>query len=332
MLQARHILTERLGNALNLPPNEVEKFKYICTAASYFRLPDHEGGLVMPGTKHYRRGKEYTFDDVPWKAILDSAESEIERRADTSERTRIFREVMRGLPRCKSNPRWDKLPANPNEKPTTSYSSYRVPFNARFPPELYEFADDVQTKEGEEAPSNAQMLESFGKAAGLDERQLNFVSAQITWWDAMGDDDRSPMLGPKRKSGNSSGTNRNSTTSASREESRWVVTGGRLGRDHTFADVPSHYARDRLVHYTPTQLGSDNKERVLAALCPDLDQSDIAAHSKCIAEDQVEAEKDEANEERVSGKRGKNRGHKRASEGSEHGKKAKRVKALKSRA
>ncbi|KAJ8131963.1 hypothetical protein O1611_g1658 [Lasiodiplodia mahajangana] len=316
---ARRILAERLGDALNLAPKEVEEFKYFCTAGSYFRLRNHEGGIVMPGTKHYRRGKkgkreEYTFSDVPWKAILDAAESRIERMAGADDRTRLFEEVMRGLPGRKSTPRWDKSPANPNAKPTTPYSRYR-------------------TKEGEEAPTNAQMLKSFGEAAGLDDGGLNFVSAQITWWDAMGDDDRPPILGSSKRKhtvANSSDSDAASTTSTSLAEPRWAVSGGRLGRDHTFADVPSHYARDRLVHYTLTQLDSGKHDQALAALCPDLDQSEITAYSKCIAEGRVVSGKDEAGENHVLKGRNGNRGHKRASQGGEHsGKKTKRTKTPK---
>ncbi|KAI1362406.1 hypothetical protein F5Y08DRAFT_312039 [Xylaria arbuscula] len=305
-LQARHILTERLGNALNLAPRDVEMFKYICTAVSYFKLPDHEGGYMMPGARHYRRGEEYTFNDVPWEAVLDSAESKIERTADLGERTRIFGDVMRGLPLCKSSPRWDRPPVNPNGKPTTPYSLYRK-------------------KKGSKAPSNEQMLKSFAEAAGLDEDELDFVGAQITWWDAMGDDERSPMLGRTSAIPKGRKNNRNSTLSSG-DELHWAVAGGRLGRDHTFADVPSHYARDRLVHYTLTNLGSDKHDRVLAALCPDLNQSEIAAYGKRITGDQGDADKDEANEEHNSGNSGKSSANKRPSEGDEHSNMTKRVK------
>ncbi|KAI1754460.1 hypothetical protein F4782DRAFT_492585 [Xylaria castorea] len=311
--EARRILAERLGSALNLTPEKVEKFRYFCTAAGYFRLHDHEGGVMMPGTKHYRRGREFTYNDVPWKVILEAAESTIKSTADADDRTRVFEEVMKGLPGRKSTPEWAKPPVNPNAKPTTSYSRYR-------------------TKEGEETPSNAQMLKYFGEAAGLDDSSLSFVSAQITWWDAMGDDDRSPTLGPAKRNhttATSSGSDAASTTtSGSPTGPRWGVSGGRLGRDHTFADVPSHYARDRLIHYTITQLDSDKHDKVFAALCPDLNQAQIATYSKCIAEDRVISEEDEESgpglddgesEDHVPRERNGNRGTKRASQGGEHG-------------
>ncbi|KAI0096105.1 hypothetical protein GGR51DRAFT_567489 [Nemania sp. FL0031] len=306
--EARHILAERLGHALNITPKEVERFKYLCTAASYFRLPDHEGGIMMPGRKHYRRGVEYTFDDVPLKAILDAAESRIESTAEPDDRTRLFEEVMRGLPGRKSKPKWYKPIVNPNAEPTTPYSRYR-------------------TKEGEEAPTNAQMLKSFGEAAGLDDAGLSFVSAQITWWDAIGDDDRPPTLGKREY------TIANSSDSdASRAERRWGVRGGRLGRDHTFADVPSHYTRNCLVHYTVTELDSAKHDQVLAVLCPDLDKSEIAAYSECVVKDGVGAEKKKAREENTLRERDGNCGRKRASEGGEHsGKKTKRARIPKSK-
>ncbi|KAI0472285.1 hypothetical protein F4859DRAFT_483665 [Xylaria cf. heliscus] len=320
--EARRILAERLGSALNLTPQKVKEFRYFCTVTGYFRLPDHEGGVVVPGTKYYRRGKEYTYNDVPWKVILENAESNIKRTADADDRTRVFEEVMRGLPSHKSIPEWARPPVNPNAKPTTPYSRYR-------------------TKEGEETPSNAQMLTCFGEAAGLDDGGLNFVSAQITWWDAMGDDKRSPMLGSsgrKRTAATSSGRKAASTTTSdSPTTPHWRVSGGRLGRDHTFADVPSHYARDRLMHYTITEMDSDKHDRVFAALCPDLNQAQIATYSKCIAEDRVISEEDEEScpdlkdgesEDHVPRKRGGKRGTKRASQGGEHsGKVTKRAKA-----
>ncbi|KAJ2987231.1 hypothetical protein NUW58_g4619 [Xylaria curta] len=325
--EARRILAERLGSALNLTPEKVEEFKYLCTAAGYFRLHDHEGGVMMPGTKHYRRSREFTYNDVPWKAILEAAESTIKRTADDDDRTGVFEEVMRGLPGRKSTPEWAKPSVNPNAKPMTFYSRYR-------------------TKEGEEPPSNAQMLKYFGEAAGLDESSLSFVSAQIVWWDAMGDDNKSPTLGPAKRNHTTAISSRSdaasTTTLGSPTTPRWGVSGGRLGRDHTFADVPSHYARDRLIHYTITHLDSDMHDRVLAALCPDLNQAQIATYSKCIAEDRVMSEEDEESgpgledgesEGHVPRDRDGNRGIKRASQGGEHiGKGTKRAKALDSEA
>jgi hypothetical protein len=34
-------------------------------ASDYFKLPDHHGGAIVPGNKHYRSdGKEFTIADV----------------------------------------------------------------------------------------------------------------------------------------------------------------------------------------------------------------------------------------------------------------------------
>lgn len=185
------------------------------------------------------------------------------------------------------------------------------------------------------------MLKYFGEAAGLDAPELSFVSAQITWWDAMGDDDRSPTLGPAKRNHTTAARSgrhaASTTTSGSPKSPRWGVSGGRLGRDHTFADVPSHYARDRLMHYTITQLDSDQHEQIFAALCPDLNQAQIATYSKCIAEDRVISEEDDESgpgledgksQDHVPRKRDGNRGTKRASQGGQHsGKETKRAKA-----
>lgn len=90
----------------------------------------------MPGTKHYRRRREFTYNDVPWKVILEDAESAIKRTADSDDRTRIFEEVMRGLPGRKSAPKWAKPLVNPNAKLTTPYSRYRVCLNTRLAPDV----------------------------------------------------------------------------------------------------------------------------------------------------------------------------------------------------
>ncbi|KAI0442475.1 hypothetical protein F4803DRAFT_370867 [Xylaria telfairii] len=278
----------------------------------------------MPGAKHYQSGSKSTDNDVPWKVIPEAA---TKRTADADDRTKVLGEVRRSLPGLKSKPEWTKPPVNLNANPATSYSRYR-------------------TKEGEEAPSNAQMLKYFGEAAGLDDSSLSFVSAQITWWDAMGDDNRSPTLGPAKRNyttaTSSASDAASTTTSGPPTTSRWRVSGGRLGRDHTFADVPSHYARDRLIHYTITQLDSDKHGRVFAALCPDLNQAQIATYSKCIAEDRVISEEEEESgpgpedgesDSHIPRHHDSNRGTKRASQGGEHsGKETKRAKAPNSEA
>ncbi|KAI1427445.1 hypothetical protein F5Y12DRAFT_712253 [Xylaria sp. FL1777] len=235
--KTRHILTKRLGIALKLAPEKVEEFKYFCAATSYFQLRGHEGGVMRPGTKHYRRGREYTYNHVPWSAILDTAESRIERTANTDGRTKVFEAVMTGLPGRKRTPAWVKTTENPNAEPTTPYSRYRERLTLTLP------------------------------------------------------------LVPCLCRGS------------------------------------HHYARDRLMHYTLTELDSNKRHRARAALCPDLHQSRITAYSTWTAQGRVLANKDEASEGHVLGERDGNPGHKRASEGDKDGgKTTKRAKARKSQA
>ncbi|KAI8631149.1 hypothetical protein F5Y19DRAFT_473548 [Xylariaceae sp. FL1651] len=109
--------------------------------------------------------------------------------------------------------------------------------------------------------SNSQMLDSLAAAVDMSPSTAKCISGQITWWDAMGDPERPPFL-----------------TGGS-----WTVTGGRLGRDHTFEDVPSHYVRDRLMDYAMTMIDEDRQDAAYAALCPDLNQTEIADYVSLIA-------------------------------------------------
>ncbi|KAI1326490.1 hypothetical protein F5Y16DRAFT_374932 [Xylariaceae sp. FL0255] len=251
---ARRILAERLCTALGFLPTQVDEFKHTCIVSGYFSLPDHEGGDTAFGNKYYKGGRRYTYDDVPWKTILEVAEDAIKRAADPADRTIIFYEVMQDLPLTKSYPDWArtlKNPKNPNAKPSTTYSAYRA-------------------KEGEEAPSNAHMMVAFSQATGLEGRSLQAVQAQITWWDACGDDSRPATVAMDT----------------------FTVTGGRLGRDHTLEDVPSHFVRDKLMDYALTQLSDKSKQdAAYRALCPDLYGSEIIEYTMLIAKDKVNRDK-----------------------------------------
>lgn len=76
------------------------------------------------------------------------------------------------------------------------------------------------------------------------------------------------------------------------------VSGGRLGRDHTFEDVPSNYVRDRLMDYTATQMAdggttkaSEKKQRAARkALCPDLTDREIQEYLDHLDKDKWEKE------------------------------------------
>jgi hypothetical protein len=67
-------------------------------------------------------------------------------------------------------------------------------------------------------------------AMDMDKRTKGMVQAQIVYRDALGDDKRKPIV---MMGGEEGGT----------------VHGGRLGRDHTLADVPNHFVRDNIMDY-----------------------------------------------------------------------------------
>ncbi|KAI0155111.1 hypothetical protein GGR57DRAFT_464105 [Xylariaceae sp. FL1272] len=91
------------------------------------------------------------------------------------------------------------------------------------------------------------------------------MRAVITWDDGQGDPDRPCLLVPAR--GND-----------------FDVVGGRLGRDHTFEDVPKHRARDSLMDYINARMDNEDEKRAAhRAICPDLSEQDISNYASLIA-------------------------------------------------
>lgn len=48
-----NLLIENMKKYTDMTDEEVDEFAYYLVAMDYFKLPDHRGGAVMPGTKHY---------------------------------------------------------------------------------------------------------------------------------------------------------------------------------------------------------------------------------------------------------------------------------------
>jgi hypothetical protein len=98
----------------------VDKFKYLVTASDYFSRDDYQGGLVMPGRKHYRSdGTEYTFQHVALKKLLDRMESQFEKRIPEESRTAVFEKITEGIPGRKKMPKWKEPTICANEKSET---------------------------------------------------------------------------------------------------------------------------------------------------------------------------------------------------------------------
>ncbi|CAJ2503652.1 Uu.00g110460.m01.CDS01 [Anthostomella pinea] len=76
-----------------------------------------------------------------------------------------------------------------------------------------------------------------------------------------------------------------------------IAWGGRLGRDHTLADVPKHYVRDRLLDYINTQLPEDQRDAVRRAVFPEFSPSELAEYSALVAGEGEDQDKDEDDKE-----------------------------------
>lgn len=75
-------------------------------------------------------------------------------------------------------------------------------------------------------------------------------------------------------------------------EPQFNVRGGRLGRDHTFEDVPVHFVRDCLMEAIDTtpELPEDKKDAARRAICPDLTDDQLAEYADFIAQRRLDEE------------------------------------------
>lgn len=100
---------------------------------------------------------------------------------------------------------------------------------------------------------------------------MSFISAQIVFNDASGDDSRPPILSTSLKEGAG-------------------VRGGRLGRDHTLADVPHHFVRDRLIDYIAEFVPAERRADVRKSVFSDLTPSQVEKYAALIANKKADEE------------------------------------------
>ncbi|THX16000.1 hypothetical protein D6D13_01870 [Aureobasidium pullulans] len=225
----------------------------------YFKLPDHRGGAIEPGTKHYRAdGTEYTIADVPYRHVVREAIKEVQKMPE-DRRTEAYKKVVDHISGIKKTPDWEREPVNPNAEPATAFSTSKA-------------------AEGS-VKSNQQLLDDLALGLGLGDSQKGMAQAQIVYRDALGDDTRpaSVLLG-----GDMGGK----------------VSGGRLARDHTLADVPNHFCRDQIMDYINQMEDEDGKKNVArAAVFSDLNPGEKLAYSVAIAQKTEEMRQKEKEEE-----------------------------------
>jgi hypothetical protein len=105
---------------------DVDEFAYFMVAADYFKQPDHRGGVVEQGTKHYRAdGTEHTLADVPFKSVMKDLERRIKEQPE-DRRTEMYKNVVAGIHGAKKNPDWEREAVNPNAEPKTPFSASRA--------------------------------------------------------------------------------------------------------------------------------------------------------------------------------------------------------------
>jgi hypothetical protein len=125
---------ENLKIHAEISEKDIHIFKSALVASSFIK--EHgvsRSGMVLGfGEKYYRpNGSEYTFQDVPLEAIVESVRSHLlDRRTgngvEPSRRKEIFDKIMTDLPSSyKSKAVWEyePPPLDPNSKPTTPFSA-----------------------------------------------------------------------------------------------------------------------------------------------------------------------------------------------------------------
>jgi hypothetical protein len=125
-LKINERLIANLKKYTDLSDTEVDEYAYFMVASDYFKLPDHRGGAVMPGNKHYRPdGTEFTIADVSYKHVLQGVESLIKDQPE-DRRTEMYRNVVAGTNGAKKNPDWEREAVNPNAEPKTPFSASKA--------------------------------------------------------------------------------------------------------------------------------------------------------------------------------------------------------------
>jgi len=115
-------LIERMKKYTDMSDIEVDEFAYYMVALDYFKQPDHCGGAILPGTRHYREdGTEHTLADVSWRHMLKEIEKEIKKQPE-DRRTEMYKNVVSPVYGAKKIPDWDKAPVDPNAEPATPFS------------------------------------------------------------------------------------------------------------------------------------------------------------------------------------------------------------------
>lgn len=125
-LKINERLMANLKKYTDMSDTEVDEFAYFMVALDYFKLPDHRGGAIDPGNKHYRAdGTEHTLADVPYRHVLKDLEKRIKEQPE-DRRTELYKNFVAGTYGAKKNPDWEREAVNPNAEPKTPFSTSKA--------------------------------------------------------------------------------------------------------------------------------------------------------------------------------------------------------------
>ncbi|KAH0340515.1 hypothetical protein KCU81_g6749, partial [Aureobasidium melanogenum] len=89
-------MVENMKKYTNMSDEEIDEFVYYLVAMNYLRLPNHMGGAIMPGNKHYRMdGTEHTLADVDHRIVAQEIEKQIAKQPE-DRRTEMYKKVVEG--------------------------------------------------------------------------------------------------------------------------------------------------------------------------------------------------------------------------------------------
>ncbi|KAI0450508.1 hypothetical protein F5B21DRAFT_428231 [Xylaria acuta] len=196
-------------------------------------------------------GSEFTLADVPLKSLVNTIEEHIQTYVPEHRRTEVYKKVVEGFHGIKQTPRWDRQLDNPRATPQTPFSESRARLESRI--------------------TNEALFKNFASASKLSRETLARIRGQIVWCDS----------------------ERSNGTWGAIAWRTFEVTGGRLGptTQHTLADVPHCYVRDRLMLYTSISMDPERCELVRKAVFSDLTPLQTKQYAAAVEEMEVQAEK-----------------------------------------
>ncbi|KAI0118946.1 hypothetical protein GGR51DRAFT_498286 [Nemania sp. FL0031] len=250
-------LYDRFKQHSGLPSDHLELFQYCIIDSDYHnrKFENDESDSTdedeLDIVQHYKAdGSEYTLADVPLRSLVDAIEDHIKTYIPEHRRTEVYKKAVEGVHGVKQTPKWDRQVDNPRAKPQTPFSESRAPIEIR--------------------QTNELLFRNFGKTSKLSRETLARIRGMIVWRDN------------ERRNG----------TRGAIEWGTFEVTGGRLGptEQHTLADVPHCYVRDRLMASIAIDVEPNRRDLVRETVFSDLTSSQIKEYALAMEEIECQGE------------------------------------------